>query len=368
MKLINFILLLSAVGITVSGCSNMKTTKDKRDPFENYNRGMYSFNDKAYDALTPVAKGYDYVMPDSVQTGIFNMFQNLLEPARVVNDMFQGQLSYAGDDSIRFLTNTTFGVLGFFDVADDWFGKQMRYHQSFAVTLHKWGVYDENEASPYVVWPLLGPGTLEDVANGVDALFNPLTYVFFFAPIGTAASYIVTWGIYGTYQINQGVAYLPAYSNLKEVSIDPYIAMRNAYLQNYDYGMAKILKQELKADSDALETDKAVLGVLGYEGDNVASQMASSGNVSTNKSVEPPMMLKSKLDKINEASQVDEAFDQSYSNDSKVIDLANLDGDTKANDIDESKDIGIQLRNAKAKLPGNADDPQTLIQTIKEQD
>ncbi|QIV94157.1 MlaA family lipoprotein [Allofrancisella frigidaquae] len=368
MKLINFILLLSAVGITISGCSNMKTTKDKRDPFENYNRGMYSFNDKAYDALTPVAKGYDYVMPDSVQTGIFNMFQNLLEPARVVNDMFQGQLSYAGDDSIRFLTNTTFGVLGFFDVADDWFGKQMRYHQSFAVTLHKWGVYDENEASPYVVWPLLGPGTLEDVANGVDALFNPLTYVFFFAPIGTAASYIVTWGIYGTYQINQGVAYLPAYSNLKEVSIDPYIAMRNAYLQNYDYGMAKILKQELKADSDALETDKAVLGVLGYEGDNVASQMASSGNVSTNKSVEPPMMLKSKLDKINEASQVDEAFDQSYSNDSKVIDLANLDGDTKANDIDESKDISIQLRNAKAELPGNADDPQTLIQTIKEQD
>ncbi|ORU76890.1 MlaA family lipoprotein, partial [Francisella tularensis] len=90
-----------------------------------------------------------------------------------------------------------------------------------------------------------GPGTLEDITTGVDALFNPLTYIFFFAPVGSAISWGVSVGTTGAYYVNQGVSYLPSYSNLKEVSIDPYIAMRNAYLQNYDYGMAKVLKQQL---------------------------------------------------------------------------------------------------------------------------
>ncbi len=79
---------------------------------------------------------------------------------------------------MRFLTNITVGLFGYFDPADSMLGKEMRYHQSFAVTLHKWGVYKDGETSPYVVWPLAGPGTLEDASMGVDALFNPLTYVF----------------------------------------------------------------------------------------------------------------------------------------------------------------------------------------------
>ena len=232
-------LILSIVATTLVSCSSMKTTTDNRDTFENYNRKMYAFNDSAYETLTPLAHGYDNVVPDSVQNGIFNIFNNLREPARVVNDMFQGEWGYAGDDSVRFLTNTTVGLLGYFDPADSMLGKEMRYHQSFAVTLHKWGVYKDGETSPYVVWPLAGPGTLEDASMGVDALFNPLTYVFFFAPVGAVVSWGVSAGVTGTYYANQGVAYLPAYTNLKEVSIDPYVAMRNAYLQNYDYGMAK---------------------------------------------------------------------------------------------------------------------------------
>ncbi|MDE4963644.1 VacJ family lipoprotein, partial [Francisella tularensis subsp. holarctica] len=81
---------------------------------------------------------------------------------------------------------------------------------------------------------------LEDITTGVDALFNQLTFIFLFDPVGSAISWVVSVGTTGAFYVNQGVSYLPSYSNLKEGSIDPYIAMRNADLQNYDYGMAKV--------------------------------------------------------------------------------------------------------------------------------
>ena len=364
MKLNKSVLLLSVAVTTLAGCSSMKTTKDNRDPFESYNRSMYAFNDSAYETLTPFAEGYNNVVPDSVQSGIFNIMNNLREPARVVNDMFQGEWGYAGDDSVRFLTNTTVGLLGYYDAADSMFGKEMRYHQSFAVTLHKWGVYDDNEASPYVVWPLAGPGTLEDASMGVDALFNPLTYVFFFAPVGAVVSWGVSAGVTGTYYVNQGVSYLPAYSNLKEVSIDPYVAMRNAYLQNYDYGMAKVLKQELQADDSVIQNDKAVLGVLGLDSSDAANQVATNGGGSI--SSEPPIMLRSKINTINKASQVDESFGKDYSDDSSVIDIAALDkADEKA--TSETQSIGDQLQAAAADLPGDANSGEAAIKTLDEQ-
>ncbi|API86165.1 MlaA family lipoprotein [Francisella uliginis] len=358
------IVWLSIFSITLSSCSSFKTSTKKRDPFESYNRKMYAFNDAAYETLTPAANAYDKVVPNTLKSGIFNIFNNLAEPARVANDMFQGEWDYAGDDSVRFLTNTTLGIAGYFDVADSWFNKPMRYHQSFAVTLHKWGAYDEGEASPYVVWPLLGPGTLEDVTMGVDALFNPLTYVFFFAPVGAAVSWGVSAGVTGAYYVNQGVSYLPAYSNLKEVSIDPYIAMRNAYLQNYDYGMARVLKQDLRKDDATLQTDQAVLGVLGLDNDDVASQVASTGG-SSNKKSQPPVLLKSNLDTVNKATQVEQEFDQAYSKDSTAIDLANVDKDDTTQS--QASKLKTQIRDAKADLPGDADSLSSSVQTLEEQ-
>lgn len=339
------VLFLSVAAATLTGCSSMKATTDNRDPFENYNRKMYAFNDSAYEVLTPLAYGYDAVIPDAVQSGIFNIFQNLREPGRIVNDVFQGEWSYAGDDSIRFLTNTTIGLLGFFDPADSMFDKEMRYHQSFAVTLHKWGVYDDKEASPYVVWPLLGPGTLEDLSTGVDALFNPLTYILFFAPVGTAVSWGISAGVTGTYYVNQGVAYLPAYNNFKEVSIDPYIAMRNAYLQNYDYGMSKILKQELQAEgnTNTNDNDRAVLGVLGLDAEESENQVAKSGDTKTSTQQPSPVPFKSKLASVNKASQVDEAFD-----------------------IDQTKDSSTNEANAKDNVTISADNEQATLKNSAE--
>ncbi|MDE5010888.1 MlaA family lipoprotein, partial [Francisella tularensis] len=80
-----------------SSCSSLKATKDNRDPFESYYRKMYAFNDKSYETLTPAANSYEKVVPDTLNSCIFNIFQNLAEPARVANYMFKCELYYAGD-------------------------------------------------------------------------------------------------------------------------------------------------------------------------------------------------------------------------------------------------------------------------------
>lgn len=208
------------------------------------------------------------------------------------------------------------------------------------------------------------PGTLEDITTGVDALFNPLTYIFFFAPVGSAISWGVSVGTTGAYYVNQGVSYLPSYSNLKEVSIDPYMAMRNAYLQNYDYGMAKVLKQQLSKDDATIQTDQAVLGVLGLDSDNVNAQIATTGGTKV-KSSEPPVIFKSNISTVNKASQVEEAFDQDYSNDSTALDLANVDNDDTTQS--EASKLKTEIRDAKADLPGDADSPASAVQTLAEQ-
>ena len=333
------LLLMSMIGVSLVGCTTV--TDDNRDPYEDYNRSMYDFNDSAYEYMRPLAKGYDAVMPDAAQRGLFNFFNNLRELGRVANDAMQGEWGYAGDDSKRFFINTTVGVLGFMDIADEWYGKQMRYNQSFAVTLHKWGVYDDGQKSPYIGWPILGPGTVEDLATGVDAMFNPLTYTFLIPGVGLAA-YAVSSGTTAAYYANQGVSYLPAYDNLNEVSVDPYVAMRNAYLQNYDYGMAKVLKQELAQDKATLETDMAVLGVLGMDNANLTAQSASSGKTGSATSKEP-MMLKSKLDNVNKANNIDEIYNTYYAAQSNAVDLNDLESGKATQPTD---DLNAEIANA----------------------
>lgn len=228
----------------------------------------------------------------------------MFEPSRVANDLFQGEWDYAGDDSMRFLANMTLGIAGFFDVANSWFNLPMRYHQDFAVTLHKWGVYKKGYASPYIVWPIFGPGTIEGISDSVDALFNPLSYLFLAPGVGTFTAYVVNYSVYGLYYTNQGVSYLPAYSNLEEVSIDPYAALRNAYIQNYDYGMAKVLKQKDPALDSTQQSNQAILSVLGISDKNGKSEIASSGESFVQASSDTPAVLKSSLSSVNQVAEV----------------------------------------------------------------
>ena len=65
--------LMTACATTVPGAGS-----DPRDPYENYNRSMFTFNKSVDDnVLKPVATGYVKVVPDRVREAIGNFFANI---------------------------------------------------------------------------------------------------------------------------------------------------------------------------------------------------------------------------------------------------------------------------------------------------
>ena len=161
--------LLLASLIFVQGCASTKEQPNV-DPFEPVNRVIYSVNDVADTyVLRPVARGYNWVTPEPARNGIGNFFDNLTYPVTIVNDLLQAKWGQAGSDTLRFLTNSTFGLFGFMDVATD--AGLERHDEDFGQTFAKWGI----PAGPYIMLPLFGPRTAR---SGIGTLFdvqvNPL--------------------------------------------------------------------------------------------------------------------------------------------------------------------------------------------------
>lgn len=168
--------MLLLVGILLSGqvLADSSASEETQDPWEGFNRKVFVFNDTLDTyALKPVAKGYRAITPDPVEDGVSRMFSNVGEIVNVVNDLLQGKFRQAGNDTGRFLVNTTIGLVGFFDVADD-LGMPKNEGEDFGQTLGVWGVGE----GPYLVLPLLGPSTLRDgPAKFVDFLVDPISEI-----------------------------------------------------------------------------------------------------------------------------------------------------------------------------------------------
>lgn len=188
------------------------------DPFESFNRKMYSFNSAIDRAvLKPLAKAYDKVFPDFVQRGVANFFRNLLEPTVVVNDILQGKFKQSAADTGRFLINTTVGVAGLFDVATR--VGLPRHQEDFGQTLAVWGA----ESGPYVVLPFLGPRTVRDSFGlTLDWYTDPITYI---DPSETR------YGVRALAVIDTRSQLLNASRVLEQATDDEYLFVREAYLQ-----------------------------------------------------------------------------------------------------------------------------------------
>ena len=193
--------------------------EQKADPWEGFNRKIFVFNDTLDRwALRPLASGYRKITPDPVQDGIHNVFQNVGEVRNLANNLVQGKFHDAGVDTARFLFNSTFGVLGVFDVATK-MGLQ-RNNEDFGQTLGRWGV----ASGPYVVLPLLGPSTVRDAFGRVpDSFASPYLYVNDVPARNTA---------FGLEIIDTRAKLIPLE---RYVTGDRYRFIRNAYLQNREY-------------------------------------------------------------------------------------------------------------------------------------
>jgi len=193
------------------------------DPIEPWNRAMYHFNDKMYFwLLKPVARGYKYAVPEDFRGLFSNFYENLKAPIRIVNNMLQGEPGYAGKELARFLINSTIGVGGLRDCAKECFGVTGR-QADFGQTLGKYGV----GFGFYIVWPVLGPSCPRDTVGFVgDWLLRPTTYLSsnWFDP--------VTVGLYAHQAVNTTSFHLGDYEAIKAAAVDPYVAIRDGYLQH----------------------------------------------------------------------------------------------------------------------------------------
>ena len=189
------------------------------DPFSPFNRAMFHFNDKLYFwALKPIARGYKAVIPTPVRSGIKNFFHNLTMPIRMVSCLLQGKGREASAELSRFLINSTVGVLGFGNPAKRW-PELNPSEEDIGQTLGSYGIGN----GFYIVWPFLGPSTLRDSVGMVGEWFlNPVSYV------EPNERYL---GVRAVDTVNATSFKIGDWESLKEAAIDPYIALRNAYIQ-----------------------------------------------------------------------------------------------------------------------------------------
>jgi phospholipid-binding lipoprotein MlaA len=201
-----------------SGCATVPAGSTAvNDPFENWNRKVFAFNDKVDTAvLKPVAETYRDVVPQPVRNGINNVLGNIYDVWSTANHFLQGKFQSGLEMGMRVLTNTILGAGGLMDPATE-IGLTRR-SEDFGQTLGKWGVGQ----GPFFVLPFLGPSTLRDTAGLlVDRQTGPSTL-----PKGSADSYAVL----ATELINTRANLLSAGTLVDQVALDKYAFIRDAYL------------------------------------------------------------------------------------------------------------------------------------------
>jgi len=191
------------------------------DPLEGWNRLMFKFNDKMYIwVLRPTTNVYKAALPADIRGCIDNFFINISAPVRMANSLLQGRFRDAGAELSRFAINSTLGVAGLADVAAIDFHIDRR-RADFGQTLGRYGV----GSGLFICWPLLGPSTLRDsVGMAVDTMANPTTYI--------DKNVTETISLNATQMVNKLSVSPDIYGELKKISFDPYVAMRQGYIDS----------------------------------------------------------------------------------------------------------------------------------------
>ena len=211
--------VLSALAfVLVSGCATTTST-DPRDPFEGFNRAMYSFNDGLDTVIVkPVSNAYKAITPDPVRTWVRNFFANIEDVFIGVNNMLQGKFVDGWTDWVRFAFNTVLGVGGINDVASE-MGLE-KHNEDFGQTFGRWGI----GSGPYLVLPFFGPSSARDFAGlWIDWTADPLWQ--YTRPIALRNSLVFLRGV------SRRTDLLDASRILEEAALDKYVFQRDAYLQ-----------------------------------------------------------------------------------------------------------------------------------------
>jgi len=211
MKRYIFILLLPLL----SACAS---TTRQVDPFESFNRKVYTFNDTIdRAAVKPIAQAYVKAVPNPIRAGVSNILSNLNDISVALNNILQGKLKNAFSDLGRFTINTTVGLFGIFDVAST--TGLDKNDEDFGQTLGYWGIGD----GPYIVLPFFGPSNLRDsVSRVVDIKTSAINLMLEPKDRNILFSFNI---------IHRRSQLLNASNILSIAAIDEYEFVRDAYFQ-----------------------------------------------------------------------------------------------------------------------------------------
>ena len=244
LKLIIVAILLSTNAIAGSDgkLELSKNSKPIKDCFEPLNRATFSFNqglDKAI--LKPIAKSYRN-LPTPIKNGTGNVLDNLSNLITIPNNVLQGDFKVAIINTGRLVINSTVGILGIIDVADD-LGFPKYEKEDYGQTLGKWGV----GPGCYIVLPVLGPSTIRDTAGsfvnvmGGDPWYN--------ASVSGNNEYL-SESIYTASKILTGVEFrannIDSLDNLEKNSMDFYASVKSLYLQDRNMKIKNIKRGNIQ--------------------------------------------------------------------------------------------------------------------------
>ena len=218
--------------------------KDVRDCFEKINRATFAFNMTLDKVLfRPVATGYRK-LPSPIRTGTSNALNNLSNLVTIPNNILQGDFLAAGNNSIRFIINTTIGIVGIFDPANA-LGFEKLEKEDFGQTFGTMGIGE----GCYLVLPVIGPSTVRDAVGslvsmtGGDAWYN--------ITVKNDTQYFKESDYYFS-KLSEGIDFraknLESFNSLEKTSVDFYATVRSLYLQD----RAKKIKN-LKVKTDSMD-------------------------------------------------------------------------------------------------------------------
>ena len=206
-----------------------KNSGETKDCFEKVNRGIFAFNQGLDNAIfEPLAKGYRK-LPVPIRHGTGNVLDNLSTLMTVPNNLLQGEMKKAGQNTLRFAVNTTLGILGIFDPASG-LGFDASDKEDYGQTFGTWGIGE----GCYLVLPILGPSTARDAIGtiggtigGGDPWYN--------VTVKNDTHYFTDFDYYGssaTNGINFRAKNIESFENLEQNSMDFYASVRSLYLQD----------------------------------------------------------------------------------------------------------------------------------------
>ena len=197
-----------------------KSPPEMSDPFEDYNRFMFDFNEGFYDSIMePVVREYRDFLNEDIRIGIANIFDNAMAPLKLVSSFLQGDIDKTGRVIGRTIINTTLGLGGMFDVADKAFDIK-DVNEDLDQVMGAYGI----PTGPYIVLPLFGPSSVRNVFGRVGGIFLSPTYHF-------APGVEVGGALTVTDQINDTSFIVDDIAQMDDSTIDKYESVRDFYGQ-----------------------------------------------------------------------------------------------------------------------------------------